>query len=702
MSGVRNLRAMFEQKGDGVPDRGRSPGPGGIGTPSPSASPRPLSKVRTSFVAVEKDGRIGLRREPSEDSVSVSSRRKLSNDTDTTTPQLVSDRADVFSDKMPTNTLSSFKTNLSHEAIPESPSQDTPVRPTSPKKEAKTSPKTSPNIAPNANPDKVVDEEEPKTKMLSGDPTQSSAVRLGGTVFNEGISDALSATPTTTTTTKASNTTKPTPKAATPISTPKLTTRTSRSTLATKSINGREITKAASSMNLKSPNGVNGKPLNKAASSANLKKGTVTKTPASKPASINPASSNTGFVKPKPKSPTRPVKLPSSLTTHTASSAQKFGSGNTAPAPAPRQSLSRTSGNIQNLSANVTAHRSPSRNSVSTVGTTTSKTLKHKPSSVGRSRPSLGPPPKQETKEPHPPKRESQVDESFLARMMRPTQSSAKKTSDKAPVTPPRKQNAPPKKPDSKDVERNAKKVATKLQASSTQARTAKDSAKPVATKERPTAKEIAPAVAQAKTAEEAIESAKKSTDTAETPLVEGEEIAAAPTAKDITAIVAQKETAEEIIEAAKTSADTVVTAKDVAPIVAQEETAEEIIETAKTSADTAVAASAPSTEDAEATEAENVPEEEPQANVSDPVAPVPVVSEDPMKVEDIEDAIREAKEVEEPGEQALSTDSKEVEEQESFSQSNGSNGYLIKEPSGNAPETAKEPPMPEEKIADS
>lgn len=31
MSGVRNLRAMFEQKGDTLPDRGRSPGPGGFG-----------------------------------------------------------------------------------------------------------------------------------------------------------------------------------------------------------------------------------------------------------------------------------------------------------------------------------------------------------------------------------------------------------------------------------------------------------------------------------------------------------------------------------------------------------------------------------------------------------------------------------------------------------------------------------------------
>ncbi|ORY70261.1 uncharacterized protein BCR38DRAFT_103206 [Pseudomassariella vexata] len=67
--GVKNLRAMFEQRGsDNAPeDRGRSPAPSNLssnlslrGTPTPSQSPRPLSKVRTAFVAVEKDGRIEL------------------------------------------------------------------------------------------------------------------------------------------------------------------------------------------------------------------------------------------------------------------------------------------------------------------------------------------------------------------------------------------------------------------------------------------------------------------------------------------------------------------------------------------------------------------------------------------------------------------------------------------------------------------
>ncbi|KAI1423198.1 hypothetical protein F5Y12DRAFT_716559 [Xylaria sp. FL1777] len=636
MSGVRNLRAMFEQKGDVLPDRGRSPGPGGFGTPSPSASPRPLSKVRTSFVAVEKDGRIGLRRDPSEDSVSVSSRRKLSNDTDTTAPQPIFERSDSFSDKM-TSTVASFKTNISHEAIPESPSQDTP---------AKFSPKKEPKTSPNANPDKVTDEEEPKTKMLAGNPTESSAARLGGTVFNEGISDALNSTPSTTSTAKASGATKPAPKPAAPVSTAKTTTKALKSPSTTKATNGKEPTKAASA-------------------SANPKKATVAKAGASKPAPISLAPSSTGFVKPKPKSPTRPIKLPSSLTTHTASSAQKLGTGNTAPAP--RRSLSRASGNAQHLAVNPTTHRSPSRNSVSTIATTTTKTLKHKPSNVGRSRPSLGPPPRQETKEQPTTKRESQVDEGFLARMMRPTQSSAKKTSEKTAVTPPRKQSAPVKKPDTKDVERNAKKVAAKIQASSTQAKTTKGSAKPVAVKGQLTAKEIAPTVAQAETAEAAIGAAKLSADAPESPIVENEKTEAEPTAKEVAAIVAQEERAEDIVDSAKTSTDTAVTAN------------------------------ISSTKESEVVEVETVPEPSVKEDISEPVTPVPIVSEDPLKVEDTEDIVDEAQE---PSQQLQSTDSTaEVLPAEDAPKTNGSIAVSTDESHGDKHETVDEPLKPEESI---
>ena len=64
-SGVRNIRAMFEAKAEATspPSRGRSP----TGSERSSSS-RPISKVRASFVAVERSGQIGLVRKDSADS----------------------------------------------------------------------------------------------------------------------------------------------------------------------------------------------------------------------------------------------------------------------------------------------------------------------------------------------------------------------------------------------------------------------------------------------------------------------------------------------------------------------------------------------------------------------------------------------------------------------------------------------------------
>lgn len=153
-----------------------------------------------------------------------------------------------------------------------------------------------------------------------------------------------------------------------------------------------------------------------------------------KPAPIPSFPSNgIGFVKPKPKSPTRPVQLPSGLTTHTASSATKIN--------VPRPSLSRQSGNFHLTHQPVV--RSPSRASVSTVHTvattTGTKSLRRQSSTVNRPRPSIGPPPKQPARDHPVTKREKELDDGFLARMMRPTQASASKTADKAHQSPPRK-----------------------------------------------------------------------------------------------------------------------------------------------------------------------------------------------------------------------------------------------------------------------
>ncbi|KAF4979293.1 hypothetical protein FZEAL_4460, partial [Fusarium zealandicum] len=175
MSQVKNLRAMFENKGDTSPPddasastsasaRGRS---SGASTPVPGAnggveSPRPLSKVRTNFVAIEKDGRIGLRRDPSHES-SVS-RRRLSMDTDAESVSTVPDKPSAASEDMPRGNKSFFQ-----EAIPESPRQPVEALETAPDEIGAVTDK------PSVNPDKQVDEEESSPKLQ---PAQPAAVPL--------------------------------------------------------------------------------------------------------------------------------------------------------------------------------------------------------------------------------------------------------------------------------------------------------------------------------------------------------------------------------------------------------------------------------------------------------------------------------------------------------------------------------------------
>ncbi|KAM3451215.1 hypothetical protein MY3296_005471 [Beauveria thailandica] len=380
MSQVKNLRAMFESKGDTSPpdSRGRSPTGGSpqhhhrpFGRPrkqrllylhyqsmprdkchyltiaslagysillvrswrrdgcSPasatSEAPRPLSKIRTSFVAVEKDGRIGLKRDQSGES-SVS-RRRLSNDTE---PSLYRPRS-----KMSTQD-DSIRTPAP-ESIPEAPDA------------AETAVEQPSNIS----------------ETASNSPAKAKG--------------AAPAKPTTSrsTTTASRSASKTVPKSA---------------------ASKMEPTK---------------RPDNKPAASTRATGGT---TAIKKPASVKTGANDTGFVKPKPKSPTKPVNLPSSLMAPTAASAHKGG--------ASRQA---------NLPQSASAHA---------VGASAaSKPVNGKNSIVNRQRPSLGVPSiNKAAQESMPNKRQSHVDEGFLARMMRPTAASSSKTTEKgAPSTPPKK-----------------------------------------------------------------------------------------------------------------------------------------------------------------------------------------------------------------------------------------------------------------------
>ncbi|KAH8899191.1 hypothetical protein GQ53DRAFT_816367 [Thozetella sp. PMI_491] len=437
MSQVKNLRAMFEQKGEtSPPDRGRSPGIPAAGT----ESPRPLSTIRTNFIAVEKDGRIGLQRDPSRDS-SVSTARKVSGEADTAAPPTLADKANI-PDKMDT----APKTSLREQPIPESPRVDTAEKAAAtPKVQGRSSTPSRPLAA---KPDTEIDAGAKAKPVVNGHgstasngitsrSTNNPAIAKDTGKAKEGIKTSVRAATTAAATANASSSNKSTGKAKAP---PLLTAKTATTT---KPMKSPTVAKAPKSPVVAVPNLPAKTPEKK---SLHPEKVATPKTTASasKPGGTASATkkppplqhpSGIGFVKPKVKSPTRPIKLPASLMTHTAASGSKVN--------VPRQSLSRASGTLQPVDS---LGRSPSRLSVSTVATSTTnagggstKSLRRQNSTINRPRPSLGPPPKPNAKDHPPTKKEKEVDEGFLARMMRPTQASSSKANEKMPTTPPRK-----------------------------------------------------------------------------------------------------------------------------------------------------------------------------------------------------------------------------------------------------------------------
>lgn len=167
-----------------------------------------------------------------------------------------------------------------------------------------------------------------------------------------------------------------------------------------------------------------------AGSGSSIKTRPVPSVIASQPESIKIKNqTDAGFVKPKPKSPTKPVRLPSSLTAPTASSVSKVHGS--------RQSSSHQAGN-RNDSAQTSVRMNSSNSGA------LQSAVKRQGSTASRARPSLGLPPTKQAIPTASQKRQSNVDEGFLARMMRPTQSSSSKATDKAPVTPPKKASQRP------------------------------------------------------------------------------------------------------------------------------------------------------------------------------------------------------------------------------------------------------------------
>ncbi|KAI9807900.1 MAG: hypothetical protein M1825_005206 [Sarcosagium campestre] len=140
----------------------------------------------------------------------------------------------------------------------------------------------------------------------------------------------------------------------------------------------------------------------------------VTDTTSSSPSK---SSFTSPFKKPRPRSPTRPVKLPASATAQTESSAAKtLTNGGSMPGHLAR---SNTTATIRRQSSNLGRPR---------LAAPTASSLKKQ-----SSRHSLaGPPPPAQIKPRHSNANLKAPDQSFLARMMRPTASSASKTHEKA------------------------------------------------------------------------------------------------------------------------------------------------------------------------------------------------------------------------------------------------------------------------------
>ncbi|KAI6368657.1 hypothetical protein MCOR25_004612 [Pyricularia grisea] len=421
---VSGLRAMFESGNkEDTPERGRSPG-----LSAGTESPRPLSKIRTNFVAVvEKDGRVGLKRDPSSDSV-LSNSKKTSDDTDiqSTTAsrsQSAQDTPPSFTDRLQQQTKP-----FQMESIPQSPLHDSP-KPSQDATFAQRTPSAPGKFASGSNDDKTTGPAQVEGSSITfkaTKPDQGQNLNGKTAVERDKPKAATKASPAKEAA-KADNgkTDAKGPKALS-VTTTKSSSRPAKSPAATKTptspAKGPKLpAKTPEKRTLDPQKSATPKLTPKAATKA-TGSGTVTKKPPT--VQISPSDSldrGVGFVKPKPKSPTRPVALPAGLTTHTAASATRTGTG--------RPSSSRQSGSYQNPES-----RSPSRTS-----TTTGGTLRRQSSTINRPRPSIGPPPKAAAVDHPVTKREKPVDEGFLARMMRPTQASSSKTHEKVAASPPRK-----------------------------------------------------------------------------------------------------------------------------------------------------------------------------------------------------------------------------------------------------------------------
>ncbi|KAF7939133.1 uncharacterized protein EAE97_007214 [Botrytis byssoidea] len=644
MSNIKNLRAMFEQNNKETsaspPDRGRSSGEYTLFSPGSSTTPpRPLSKVRTSFVTVERGAQqagqaiqLGLKRQDSNSEPNMASggsmaRRRTSFSLDEQShPKETAERKKSISEEFEARKASIMVDEL----IPESALAETPAFEVSkqigdPEPTKQTTPERGRELAKPAEIKENPKKSEEESKALNTSPpatraTKSPTSKTGPSKTNATpkVSDKATRTKSATrpapiSTAKSSTTPKISPR----VSSPPKSSRTAPRTPTTPTGSGKDGKLQKSKTPEKKPvvssKTPDKKPAKKTSSTslATSSGARASSKPrsASRPAvkSRNPPSPpQSGLGKPKPRSPTRPVQLPASLLAPTASSGSKGATS----APPARQTQSRASGAIKNE----TAPRSQSRAGSAPRSSATTAKSSHPPVSrsasqvkKGTTRPSLGPSSTLQRKSSAgslPPASAPLADDGFLSRMMRPTASSASKSTDKSP---PPKRSLSVKRPSSslghskvRDTKTASQAIQKAIKPTTTKAAVSKSTA--------PVTKPGAKTVPKKKSTDLPKQEVKQQTKEAKSPKVE-----AAPVGSDVPSSAADEttETVEETIVQPVVE-ETVVEEKAAETTVVEEEKIEAPV------AQTEVAV-AEAEEPKKEVEAPIVPEPKEEVEVSEP-----------------------------------------------------------------------------------
>jgi hypothetical protein len=421
--GVKSLRAMFEGANSDA-DRGRTQGTPVNGTPD-----RPLSKVRTAFVEVELSAQLA---------------KKIRENA--TTPDVTKQHSSQKLGLVKGDTEEGGKENVAQEQD-QGPAQkvngNRPVDLKNTKSSSLGSAKTAQTVSNNAavKPQGLSavkqDNRKPSAK-INEKPTPGAENAIASNAARKApqLESNTRATAQTTAPAKIVNQAKPNESTKSTVSKPKPLTKPSvrtpipeRTKLLPSSRQPSsqpqtpkfqsprpQLTPQRSLSHLRSNNTVSDRRPTWGSSAASSRPPVVpasTTTTQSTPVGVRSA---TGFLKPRPRSPTRPIHLPSHLTMHTASSAAKYSDNTSSPRPPTRQASTRRASNIS------TASSRPSLSHLLGSAAPTSRKMSA----------TFGPPPRprvastaaqaiQQRREARTP------DDGFLARMMRPTASSASK-----------------------------------------------------------------------------------------------------------------------------------------------------------------------------------------------------------------------------------------------------------------------------------